>query len=208
MLKVFNDEDQFMLIGYSFGILLTLKVAAILEAKGMKGSIISIDSSPMLIQKMMTTIIHDPTENNIQNMILIGFIKFIQPDAVEEQSKIISAKSLENKVKILSDFAKEKVSYSEEFSRNMFNLMIQRVKIALKANEEKYPNLVTTDITLLKAKTGIAMKVNWDYDLGRFCKKPVETHSINADNYTIIHSKTDLIEELQKQIHKFESEKQ
>lgn len=199
-MEILSKDDKFVLIGYSFGILLTFKLAKFLETRGFQGLLISIDSSPMLIQKLMTTIIHDPTEDNIQNMVLIGFIKFIHPDADKEHSKIVSANSWNDKLKVLYDL--QKVSYSEEFSRNMFEMMIQRVKIALKANEEKYPSIVTTKVTLLKAKTGIAMKVSEDYDLGRFCKLKVETKSIDADNFTILNSNTNLIKELQDQIQK------
>lgn len=185
-----------MLIGYSFGSLLTVELARLLESNGISGTVAFIDGSPQFIQRISRKVVPDPTDDKIQKIILLSCIKILKPEEFAEQSAIVLSKTTwEAQLEAFVDFAKTKSHYSETYGRRMLTSLINRVKMSLTADQFTYSVLNKTEITLFKAIDSSVGDLEGDYGLGKYTKLNVNVRSLEVDHYSILSS-NNLIEAL------------
>lgn len=93
-----GDTKEFTLVGYSYGSVITLELAALLEKDGKRGSIVLIDGAPRMLQQIVYQQI-SLNENQFQNNVILSILNFCMPakDANDifvsiSRTKVISAK--------------------------------------------------------------------------------------------------------------------
>lgn len=80
-------DQEFHIIGYSFGGLVAMEVTKLLEAEGRKGRLWLIDSSPEFLKDITTISLLGKGENpdvELQVKIIIRFLDLIWPQATKE----------------------------------------------------------------------------------------------------------------------------
>ncbi|XP_070493665.1 fatty acid synthase-like [Chironomus tepperi] len=70
--KLYANDSKFVLIGYSFGSILALKIATMLENLGKTGKVLIIDNSPKYLKQIMDDVVSkaDNVEETLQNIII------------------------------------------------------------------------------------------------------------------------------------------
>jgi len=197
VIGLYSDDDKFLLIGYSFGTLLTIELARILELTGKQGAVAFIDGSPQFIHRLSHIIIPDSSNNSfIQNMILFNCIRVLKPEEFTKQSaKIMAVSTWESKLQTFIDFAKTKSHYSESYGSTMVTKLMRTVKIALKADKFQHSILDRTPTTLFKAQQTAVKGIDDDYGLGKYTQFNLDVQLIDADHFTIL-SKAELFDKL------------
>lgn len=181
-----GDNDKFILIGYSFGSLLTFKLASLLESSGRDGSVVFIDGSPQFIQRISTSLLPDASDEMIQLIILLNCIRILKADEFPEQSALVLAQpTWETKLETFLKFAMTKSHYSESYGRKMLTSLINTLKMALNADKFEY-TVLSSAVTLFKALNTSLKDVDNDYGLGQYSKNSVDVRSIEADHRSIL----------------------
>lgn len=188
VLELYSGNEKFALIGYSFGSLLTLEVAKLLESKGKKGSVTFIDGSPQFIHKVANLVVPDGNDESIQAIILLTCSRLLFPDEHNEIVKrVFSHNSWETKLQSFADVAKERSQYSAEYGSKMLTALINRLKISLNADKLSLPSLSSsTVVSLIKPSESSAKGLDEDYGLGKLCSQKISVNIIDGNHASML----------------------
>lgn len=191
MLKLFQNDPTFILIGYSFGSMLALKIANLLENSGKTGKVIIIDGSPKFIHQISNQLVPvDYTDDNLQELILMACTKLLFRDsAMEVGKKIFSHESLESRLEEFLNEAKERSEYSIEYGRKMLQGLLNRFKISLNADKISFNKLKnSTQLTFVKPSETSLHEIDDDYGLSDFIESEMEIRVIDGDHVSILNN--------------------
>lgn len=193
ILDVIKSSDNFILIAHSFGSLLALKIAKILEENGRNcGEIIQLDGSPQYIHrlahKMFSNQENDEKLRNGISMVLFEiFHKFVDEATVKEA--FLSHDKWEEKLAVLIKAANGKIPLQvDHILSNILNAVINRFKICLHTKEESFARLESTRVSLIKATKSAIHGIHQDYGLARYCNSPLRIHVVEGDHVTILNN--------------------
>lgn len=187
ILDLFSGTENFYLIGYSFGSLLTLEIAKLLESKGKKGVVTIIDGSPQFIHKLSNQVVPVNTDENIQSIILLTCARLLFPDEFHEIAKNIFAnKTWETQLKSFAEVAQERSLYSVEYGSKMLTALITRLKISLAADKILLSTLTNTPVSLIRPAESSAKDLDEDYGLGKYCSNKVNVTVIDGNHASML----------------------
>lgn len=188
--ELFKNDSKFSIIGYSYGTLLSLKIAKILELQGKSGNIIFVDGSPKFLKAL--TIKFFPGDFNdevLQSVVLMNTIASIFPDDTSDMARQVFLKpTWETRLAKLMALSKDKKSYSDEFGIMMSNSMVNRVKLSRNASSEDFPILSKSSMTLIKPTKLSVPNLEDDYDLKSHSSQAVDLHSVEGNHTTILEN--------------------
>ncbi|XP_070505887.1 fatty acid synthase-like [Chironomus tepperi] len=191
VLNLYSDANNFILIGHSFGALLTLKIASLLEQNGKSGQIIQLDGSPEFCSKFASQSFHEENFTDVRNYTSMILFKFYQKyvDAKVSKSAFESHKSWEGRFKEMISASKDKIPVTYEVLMNyVSSSYVNRQKIALEAKNEDFPVLETTKISLIKPTKSSVKGLPNDYGLSNFSAEEVFVKLISGDHVTILEN--------------------
>lgn len=172
------------MIGYSFGSLICLELASVLEKTGKKGQIILIDGAPMFLNKLVS--IFDD-EEELQNYLLSTIIALSFP----EESEITTNNVLENltwdvKVDELVKFTTKQNIYSSSFVRNISKALLNRMKLLIDLDIDAFKQLQSTPLSLIRSTEAAVIEIDEDYGLQKFCKQKINLQFVDGNHMTVL----------------------
>lgn len=102
-----KDQKEFLIMGYSFGSLIAIELARLLEAKNFSGRLILIDGAPDQMIFLSKKFFYNTSEQKLQNNILL-YLARLQFDFNNEMvSKLLKTRYdfLLKKVKFIFNYA-------------------------------------------------------------------------------------------------------
>lgn len=189
VLQLFNDVDNFILIGHSFGSILTLKLASTLERNGKCGHIIQLDGSPQYISRFSQKMSPERNDDGIRNTISMILFDFFMPHVDQEVVKksFHNHDKWEDKLDAMMLDSVDILPYSYEFIKlNIFTALVNRFRIGLYIKEESFSTLKDTRVSLFKASKSSINGIHKDFGLGRFCTCPVKIIVLDGDHVTLL----------------------
>ncbi|KAG5668080.1 hypothetical protein PVAND_016035 [Polypedilum vanderplanki] len=190
VLKLYENEKSFLLIGYSFGSILTLKLVSALESKGKIGKVILIDGSPKLMQQIVLQFLPSriKTENDMENLVLKHYFRLIFPkERTDRLSKILQEKTWEEKMLKVEEILVNYNSHSEQFIKNLLFGLLQRIKIAANLNLKSFDQL-SSPITLIKPNEITLHEIEDDYGLQIYTKNKIQINFLKGNHSNIIEN--------------------
>lgn len=190
---MFSGDEKFILVGYSFGSLLTMEIAKLLEMSGKKGSVTFIDGSPQFIHKVANLVVPGGDDESIQSIILLTCSRLLFPDEHNEIVKrVFTHQTWETRLQSFAEVAKERSQYSAEYGSKMLTALINRLKISLNADKLSLPSLNDIPVSLIKSSESSAKELDEDYGLGKFCNQEVNVNVIEGNHASML-SNPDLV---------------
>lgn len=197
--NVFKNCKEFVLVGYSFGALVTLEIARLLELSGMNGQVVLIDGAPPFLKHLVVDQMPDNfTDEALQLLLIINLIRMIFPDEHIDIIKAITAsETWDDRINQLLDFAKDQNMYSKEYIRNMTNATFLRIKMAVNIDLNVIEP-ITSPITLIRPTEASMIDIVEDYGLSKYTTDAVHlnfiegNHSSMLDNNKLIKIINDL----------------
>lgn len=191
VLQLFNDVDNFILIGHSFGCNMTLKLATILENGGKTGHIIQLDGSPQYNNRFAHKLSPERNDDGIReaiSMIVFDFFTpHVDPDVVKRS--FLSHNKWEDKVDAMLMESGDRIPYSYEFIKlNIFTAVSNRFKIVLHTKADSFSTLKHTKMSLIKATTSSVKGLHKDYGLSRYCSGQLNIRVVDGDHVTLINN--------------------
>lgn len=189
VLKRLRPGDSFNLVGYSFGGLIAMELAVLLEKEGFQGKTVLIDSSPDFL-KMITeeSFLHDVSETNLQVQLLMRFIAMVWPQDTQEFEDLLrSLPDWKSRLNQLIESAPDHTQYSKRYQKLIMNAAYHRVKSVLKYNGVEHHSM-SSPTTLIRPSE-VAMHTEEDYGLSKYTKEPVSVIFVEGNHFTVLENK-------------------
>lgn len=190
VLELFANDSKFIVFGYSFGSLLSIRITKALESQGKTGKIILLDGSPKFIRTLANE--HLPenfTDETIQSLVLANTITTMFPeDANEKVFTVLSEKSWDGRLLKLIEVSKDKKIYSNEYGIMIMNAFVNRMKLSLSLDIEKFPVNETTPVTLVRPSELSILDIDEDYGLSSYFKAKIEIKFLEGNHMTILEN--------------------
>lgn len=191
--QCFANQKEYFIVGHSFGSLIGLRIAAMLEKTGKVGRLVSIDGSPEYLFRLANGICQSGhVEGNIENdLFMILFSHFCKPESVEDFVKGLRAcNSTSSKFECLSEYVSSeyKDKYSTEYLQNITVALLNRLRLIVE--KDIMDNILDTKlkfskITLIRPTQISFADINEDYTLSKYSEldvtvKYVDGHHVNV----------------------------
>lgn len=191
IVNLFSDVDKFVIIGHSFGAVLALKLAYILENNGKCGHIIQLDGSPQFSNRFAIKMSPERNDDGVREAIAMILFDFFMPHVDQEVVKrsFVSHEKWEDKVDAMLLESQDTIPFSYEFiKRNIFTAVANRFLQCIHIKEDSFSTLQRTQISLIKASKAAVNGIHKDYGLTRYCKNQVRINVLDGDHVTVVNN--------------------
>lgn len=187
---VFSNSKKFILVAHSFGALVMLEIAKLLEHSGMMGHVLLIDGAPIFLKRLaLEKIMVKYDEEALQLMLIIGIIQLLFPEENMDIIRVITrCKSWEERIHKLSEFAKDQNVYSEDYIRKMITATYLRVKMAVNQDSDNIIP-INSPITLIRPTESVFTDIVDDYDLPKYTTGAFTLKLVEGNHSTILENK-------------------
>lgn len=188
-MNLFKGKKRFVLIGHSFGALIAVELAKLLEQNGLTGEVICTDGSVLLFKRYLEMLMPslDSSEENIQNFLFMQLAFEILPDIDLDSIRkiLVEVKTHEARVeKFLSLMTKS--DYSDAYLNDISYGLTNRVKMVLNENEEYSGERIKSNITLIRPSTNLVVDIDNDYKLKQYTSGQVFVSFIEGNHLTML----------------------
>lgn len=193
------NQNEFFIVGHSFGSLVALKIASMLEKSGKMGRLVLIDGSPEYLFRLAYGVcqrVH--VEGDIENdLFMILFGHFCNPESTEEFVKgLVACKDITSKIDCLAEFVSDdyKSKYSKEYLYNITVAILNRLKliVALDVGKDEMAGLLDTKlkspITLIRPTEVSFTDIEEDYNLNKFSENEVNVKYVDGHHLTVLEN--------------------
>lgn len=189
ILTLFKGKKKFFLIGHSFGGIIAIELAKLLEKNGLTGHVISADGSLLLFKRFIKTLMPniDATYEHIQNFLLeqlaFEMLPEQQPDAIRKVLE--EEKTWEDRLNKYINLMPNK-EYSEEYLRNIGHGLQNRFKIILSENEDYTGDKIQSNITLIRPTISFGVDIDTDYRLSQYTSGSIFVSFIDGNHLSLL----------------------
>lgn len=189
VMDLFENKKRFYLIGHSFGGIVAIELAKMLEKKGLTGQVVSIDGSILLFKRFIKGLMPtmEDSYESIQNFLLqqlaFEILPDQQPDAIRKVLE--DEKTMDGRInKYISLMPKQE--YSTEYLTKMGYGLQNRFKIVLNENEEYSGEKIQSNITLIRPTTNLFVDIENDYKLTQYTSGNVFVSFIDGTHLSML----------------------
>lgn len=189
MLNLFNGKKKFCLAAHSFGSLVAIELAKLLERNGLTGEVVIADGSVALFKRTLSVLMPnmDPSHENVgmfvQAQLAYQFLPEIQPDAIKQI--IFEEKSFEARMDKYIGLMKTR-DYSDAYLKNMGYGLINRVGMVLREDDVYSGDKIQSNITLIRPQTNLVVDIENDYQLKQYTNGQVFVDFIEGTHLTML----------------------
>lgn len=196
---IFAHQKEYYVIGHSFGALVAMKIASMLEKMGKIGHVILIDGSPDQLVKLTrgmhrATKIHDNLEDDL---ITVLFRHFCSSELLDGFiAKLVACENLSRKIELLSGHISSefKSNYSEKYMLSMLKASFNRLKVIMNLNIEadKLANIMDhklkSTITLIRPTQTSFAQIADDYELHKYSEREIIVKYVDGNHLTVLEN--------------------
>lgn len=197
--QAFKDQEKYVLVAHSFGTLIALKLAALLEERGKTGHLILLDGSPMYLKRLAQGIVRTArcNEEVEDELITIMFDHFGSTDLRDQfMAKLATCDRWPAKVQIVMDFLSDefRTTYSVEYLSNIIVAVLNRLKVVVSlhmGNDELAAVAevkLKSTITLVRPTQASFSDLVEDYGLQQYTEQPIIVHYIEGHHLSILEN--------------------
>ncbi|XP_011707600.1 PREDICTED: fatty acid synthase-like [Wasmannia auropunctata] len=187
ILKKLKDRREFLIVGYSFGSLIAIELARLLEVNNFSGRLILIDGAPDKMKFWLEQYTSYTSPEEIQNTILLSLLEMYT--AVNKQMLVLElnkCNAWEEKLKIFhAYFPKELNKLSIENQKLICSTIYNNVIAIRDYNISSLPRLKSS-ITLLRPTLAITSFIEEDYGLRKVTEGTVQIQYVEGTHITMM----------------------
>ncbi|KAL7036630.1 hypothetical protein ACKWTF_008883 [Chironomus riparius] len=184
VVELYRDDTEFFFVGYSFGALMAMKLAKVLEQHGKVGRIVLIDGAPKLLKTLAVDQLPDNwTDDMVRNIILtMIIISCIPEDNGTIIKEILAIPSFDARIKKL---ATRQTMYSEEYGLKICSAFVNRLILTAKVDLNTFEK-VDAKFSLIRPSEPSITEIEEDYDLGQYTNKHVAVKYLEGNHATLL----------------------
>ncbi|XP_059048240.1 fatty acid synthase-like [Achroia grisella] len=187
--------SQFWILGYSFGSLLALELAARMEENGLKGTVFCLDGGPEFLYSIATMTMTFKNDFQLQNSLICHTLDIIAPNNDVNNILIEKLNEIEDyseRIDFSINLSKEYVKnddYSHGFIAAAAQACFDRVKVVLNYNLKAAKKLQSPIILLRPKENPPFIVCEENYGLDKHSDGPITIHFLEGNHITIIENK-------------------
>lgn len=188
-MELFKGKKRFVLIGHSFGAVLGIKLAKILEQNGLTGEVICSDGAVALLKQGMK--MHVPqrgtVDESIKHFILMQFVFETLPDMkLDEIQKVLNEKkTFDDQIDTFIELIPKSV-YSKLYLKNFVNGLCNRMKMILNENDKFIGERIQSNITLIRPSVHFVTDIENDYNLKKYTDGQVDVNFVEGNHLSML----------------------
>ncbi|CAG9806916.1 unnamed protein product [Chironomus riparius] len=185
---LYANDSTFLFIGYSYGSILTLKLAKMLEDLGKTGKVIIIDGSPGLSKKLITNMISvsENVDKTIETLSMDLSLKYAFPNDVSNRKKFVLAESTwDAKLLKLDEIYLDFEVYSKKFISKAATLVKNRLTAGYYLSLDDFAT-IKSPIKLVKPTEALVFNEEHDFGLNKFSDSEIEVIILEGNHTTIL----------------------
>ncbi|KAM3963796.1 fatty acid synthase-like [Aphomia sociella] len=184
--------SKFWLLGYSFGTLLTLELAAKLESQGLKGTVFCLDGSPDFLFSLTSMTVNFKNDFQLQNSLISLTMDIVAPNTDVSANLIEKLNEIENyeeRIEYSIKSSPVQSEYTPKFIAAIAQACFDRVKVILNYNVKNVKK-IESPIILMRPKDNPPFMVLEDnYGLDKYSDNPITVHFLEGNHVSIIENK-------------------
>ncbi|XP_072763279.1 fatty acid synthase-like isoform X1 [Anoplolepis gracilipes] len=188
VLEKMQSQKEFLIVGYSFGSLIAIELARLLEAKNFSGRLILIDGAPDQMKYLIEKFLSYTSEQELQNIILFHLIEMNLGCNIEMPLlELNNCSTWEEKLELLSVHFSKELNLSEitiENQKLLSSTVYDHIKAIQDYNITSLPHLKSS-ITLLKPTFTLIFPEE-DYGLQKITESAVQIHYVEGTHITMM----------------------
>ncbi|XP_044740690.1 fatty acid synthase-like [Chrysoperla carnea] len=190
-----SENEEYGLVGYSYGCTLMTEISIQLEKLGHKGRCLFIDGSPTFVKSVICkqfSMTNDLSSNVIESRLLIMMLSlFVIENVSNILNELENLPNWESRVNLfISKIPKDVSSYSEKYLRTICNGLLARFQSIINYNISEEIKL-NVPIALVRPTTQVLSDISEDYDLSSLVHKEsskINVTVLDGDHYTILEN--------------------
>ncbi|XP_031638918.1 fatty acid synthase-like, partial [Contarinia nasturtii] len=196
--QIFSNQAEYCIVGHSFGSLIALKVASMLEKLGKVGRVILIDGSPEYLFRLSEGLHRSTQTGNHENdLIMILFTHFCSSEFLDDFIKKLQAcDNLSLKIDLISTYMSTefKTNYSKKYINDITVAILNRLKIIMSMSENKDAMYGIMDvklkspITLIRPTQASFADIVEDYDLRKYSEQEITIKYIEGHHLSVLEN--------------------
>lgn len=204
--RCFANQKQFYIIGYSFGSLVAIRLAQLLEQTGAIGRVLLIDGAPVYLKRLEAAITKSTSkdENSEDVLIMLTFFNLCSGEDTEKFiAQLQESDSWSKKMDLLHDYLPDaiKSAYSTPYLHKILAAMSNRLKAVTKLNidgdaVEKIVKL-QSPVTLIRPTQASFTDIADDYALSKLAARPIDVRYVQGNHLSMLDNEeiTKIIDE-------------
>ncbi|XP_043668271.1 fatty acid synthase-like [Vespula pensylvanica] len=188
ILEKLKDQRDFILVGYSFGSLITIELTRKIEAKGFNGRLILIDGAPLQLKTLIKQRLNTSLEEELESKVLLNIMNTFTPvNSKQLALELEKCKTWNEKVNTFFNvlYPEHKQLDLEQNQKNAILSYYVRLQATIKYNPKPMP-YIKSPITLCKPLVSSVQHIPYDYELQKITEGKVEVHIVNGDHITML----------------------
>lgn len=184
------DHKEFFIIGYSFGSLVALHLAHLLESSGKVGRVLLIDGAPIYLQRLSAGIIQTMKETESDDLLLfVVFHNLCNAEHNEQFSaRMQRCDSWEQKIELLYEYLSDdvKASFSPAYLHKVCTAMANRLRAVNALNADTDVPRLKSQIKLVRPQQASFTDIADDYELSKYASHSVDVQYIEGNHLTML----------------------
>ncbi|KMQ84247.1 fatty acid synthase [Lasius niger] len=186
ILQKLRSQKKFLIVGYSFGSLIAIELARLLEAKNFSGRLILIDGAPDLMKFLIENVLNHPSEQELQNDILLRLMKmYLEFNNEMLLLELNKCNTWEEKLEVITHFTKEINVLTVENKKFLCSTVYDHIIAVQDYNISSMPRLKSSIILLKPTLTPFTF-IEEDYGLHKVTEGAVQIHYVEGTHITIM----------------------
>ncbi|XP_071575421.1 fatty acid synthase-like [Temnothorax nylanderi] len=190
ILKKMKDQRKFLIVGYSYGSLIAIELARLLEAKDFSGRLVLIDGAPDQMKILVNQYFHCASLEELRNTVLLGLLGMYATINKEALAlELNKCNTVDEKLKVFhAYFPKDLNVLTIENQKLIYFTVYNHIAAVQDYGISSLPRLKSS-ITLLKPTFPIAFFTEEDYGLHKVTEGKVQIHYVEGDHITMMDDK-------------------
>ncbi|XP_059048171.1 fatty acid synthase-like [Achroia grisella] len=184
--------SKFWLLGYSFGTILALNLAAKLESQGIKGTIFCLDGAPDFLLSIGNAMVDFKNDFQLQNSLICKTIDIVSPNNEVTDTLMEKLNEIENydeRIDYSVKVSPVQTNYSKEFIASTAQVCFDRMKVVYNYDKVNIKKLQSPIILLRPKENPPFIVCEENYGLDKFSEAPVTIHFFDSNHVNIIENK-------------------
>ncbi|XP_071625539.1 fatty acid synthase-like [Temnothorax longispinosus] len=186
ILKKMEDQRKFLIVGYSFGSLIAIELARLLEAKDFSGRLILIDGAPDQMKFWTNQYLNCTSPDELENVVLLGLLKMYTIINKKQLAlELNKCNTWDKKLKIFHAYFPDEVDVLTE-NKKLICFTIYNHIVAIQDYDISLLPRLKSPITLLKPTFPIASFTEENYGLHKVTEGKVQIHYVEGNHITMM----------------------
>lgn len=200
--ECFAKQKEFYIIGHSFGAIVAIQLAQMLERSGKTGRVLLMDGSPVYLKRMSEAMIKTTSKKENMEDVLVILVYFNMCGGERTYKftmQLQECRSWGQKMDLLYRHLPEaiKAAYSSDYLYDVMCGMANRLKSVINIDFEQEIVKLKSPVMLIRPKQASFTDIPDDYDLSKYTEKPVEMRYVQGNHLTMLDGDeiTDIIDD-------------